>query len=343
MTVRVKATEQNVPYELVSDKQGPIDEANQFLEANHVRGLSPNTIRAYAFDLAVLYRWLSETGRQLGQLEHADLLQLIRDEQSRGASARSINRRLTSCRLLYRFWMDRDIPIGKRAILPAPYYRGPGRDHVIGIHKLRKPRHLKPRVSVPHTLVEPLTREQVCLALQCFRRYRDLLIVELMLLCGLRSAEVLSVQLEDVSFESRHIRVCGKGGRHRVLPLPDVLIATLNSYLFWERPRRCSSPYLLVVLQGKRRGQPMIRSGLRSLFRQRRRKRKLCNANPHRFRHTFGSDMARAGVRLPVLQKMMGHSKAETTLQYINLSMADVATEFHRAHKLIQCRYEGER
>ena len=62
-------------------------------------------------------------------------------------------------------------------------------------------------------------------------------------------------------------------------------------------------------------------------------------ANPHRFRHTFGTDMARSGVRLPILKTMMGHANGITTLQYINLSMADIADEYRRAIKEIQKRY----
>ena len=54
---------------------------------------------------------------------------------------------------------------------------------------------------------------------------------------------------------------------------------------------------------------------------------------------TFGADMARSGVRLPILQKMMGHADSKTTLQYINLSMADVAAEFQRAAEEIHKRY----
>ena len=87
----------------------------------------------------------------------------------------------------------------------------------------------------------------------------------------------------------------------------------------------------------------MTTAGLRSLFRYRRREDELSNANAHRFRHTFGADMARAGVRLPILQRMMGHAKAETTLQYINLAMTDIAAEYRRASKVIQRRYRSAR
>jgi site-specific recombinase XerD len=136
------------------------------------------------------------------------------------------------------------------------------------------------------------------------------------------------------------VRVRGKGDKERMLPLPELLVETLRAYLRLERPRRCGCEQLFVVLQGSRRGQPMTLAGLRSLFRHRRIQAAIANANPHRFRHTFGADMARAGVRLAVLQKMMGHDDAATTLQYINLSMADVAAEFRRAMTEVQRRYD---
>ena len=97
---------------------------------------------------------------------------------------------------------------------------------------------------------------------------------------------------------------------------------------------------LFVVLQGKRRGQPMTRAALRRIFRTRRQQKSLKNANPHRLRHTFGTDMARSGVRLPILQRMMGHAYAETTLQYVSVSLADVAAEFNRAMQVLEARYD---
>jgi integrase len=179
--------------------------------------------------------------------------------------------------------------------------------------------------------------------LRSFRRYRDLAIVQLMLLCGLRSVEVLHLKTADVTFEDTHVRVYGKGGKERILPLPDTILQTLHGYLRLERPSRCPSSRLFVVLQGPRRGQPMTRAGLRSLFRHRRISLpEVSNANPHRFRHTFGTDMARAGVRLAVLQRMMGHADPVMTMQYINLSMADISAEFKRAVEQIGKHYEGD-
>lgn len=313
--------------------------ANQFLRALELRGLSPHTLRAYAYDLATLYRWLSATDRELAQLTSAALLEFVAAQRERGAEPCSINRRLGTARLLFRFCSGRDIDAGVQVSLPSPHYKGPGRDHDLGLHRLRRRSALKLRVKQPEKLVEPLSPQQVRSFLRSLHRYRDLCIVHLMLLCGLRSSEVLRLEVGDIVSTDSRLRVHGKGRRERALPLPESLARLLQQYLQLERPRYCVTRQLFVVLQGKRRGQPMTIAGLRSLFRHRRRRPSLTIANAHRFRHTFGADMARAGVRVFILQRLMGHASAMTTLHYIRLSMADVADEYRRALTRLDRRY----
>lgn len=325
-------------YVLVNE-EGPIAEVNEFLAGLQVRGLSPRTVRAYAYDLLLLYRWLHSSDRSLRQLAGPDLLEFVTAQRQVGAEPRSINRRLSTVRLLYRFWMGHEPDRGPRVSLPGPHYKGPGRDHDLGIHKLRRRGVRKLRVREPRKLVEPLTPEQVRVFLRSLTRYRDLSIVHFMLLCGLRSREVLELKRGDVVFGDSRVRVRGKGDRDRALPLPDVLAHSIRQYERLERPRPCAEARLFVVLQGKRRGKPMTPAGLRNLFRHRRQHALLAMANAHRFRHTFGADMARAGVRLAILQHMMGHADMKTTLQYVRLSMADVANEFNRALTKIAARY----
>jgi integrase/recombinase XerD len=322
----------------LTDGDAPIQEANVYLGALKLRGLSPLTVRAYAYDLVLLYRWLEANGLTLRELTASRLLEFISEQRKVAADPQSINRRLSTARLLYRFHHDADVE-HHRVSLPAPHYKGPGRDHILGLHRLRKRRALQLRVKVAHKLVEPLTPKQVRAFLGRLTRYRDLAIVYLMLLCGFRSCEVIRLTMHDVVFGDRQIRIQGKGKRERVIPLPDTLALVLRQYLAIERPKRCEFDRVFVVLQGPRRGSPMSAAGLRSLFRHRRLIALLASANAHRFRHTFGTDMARAGVRLPVLQKMMGHADAKTTLQYIQLSMADIAAEYQRAIVELDKRY----
>lgn len=75
----------------------------------------------------------------------------------------------------------------------------------------------------------------------------------------------------------------------------------------------------------------MMPAGLRSLFRHHRRTTGVNLANPHRFRHTFASDMVRAGVSLPALMQLMGHAQIQTTMVYVRVTPLEVYQQYARA------------
>jgi len=102
-----------------------------------------------------------------------------------------------------------------------------------------------------------------------FRTSRDLAIVGLMLLQGLRSAEVLALNRDDALLSEAQLRVPGKGNKFRFLPLAPETVQLLNHYLRLERPNPCSAA-LFVSLKGHARGTRMTAAGLRSLFRYHR-------------------------------------------------------------------------
>jgi len=154
--------------------------------------------------------------------------------------------------------------------------------------------------------------------------------VGLMLLDGLRSCEVLGLELEDLQLAEGQLRVLGKGNKKRVLPLPAEILEVLGSYLRLERPLT-NAPALFVSLKGRQRGQPMTVAGLRSLFRHHRGRSRIRHANPHRLRHTCAADLVRAGMSLPALQQLMGHSQITTTMLYVQLAPQDVWRQYARA------------
>jgi len=175
------------------------------------------------------------------------------------------------------------------------------------------------RLRQPRRVIVPLSCDEVAKFWSSFRTFRDLALVALMLLDGLRSREVLDLQLESVQLAEAQIRVLGKGTKHRLLPVPAETVKALQSYLRLERPLT-NSPFLFVSLKGRRRGQPLTPAGLRSLFRHHRLCSQVPRANPHRLRHTFGADMVRGGISLPALQHLMGHSHIRTTMLYVQLA-----------------------
>jgi integrase len=186
------------------------------------------------------------------------------------------------------------------------------------------------RVKVPKRNIVPLSVNEVARFWSSFRTARDLAIVGLMLLQGLRSAEVLALNRDDALLSEAQLRVRGKGNKFRFLPLAPETVQLLEHYLHLERPNPCSTA-LFVSLKGRARGARMTPAGLRSLFRHHRQTTSIKLANPHRFRTTFASDMIRAGMSLPALMQLMGHSDIQTTLLYVEVTPQDVYLQYARA------------
>jgi integrase/recombinase XerD len=174
-------------------------------------------------------------------------------------------------------------------------------------------------VKEPKRIPIPLSVDQVAQFWSGFRNTRDLAIVGLMLLQGLRSKEVIALDREDVQLAQSRICVHGKGNKIRLLPLASETIHLLDHYPRLERPTACG-PALFVSLKGRSRGIRITPAGLRSLFRYHRRTSGIAGAHPHRFRHTFASDMVRAGISLPALMQLMGHAHISTTMIYVQIS-----------------------
>jgi len=318
------------PYRLLVEHGREVLWANAFLDAKHLIQCSPRSLRSYAFDLLHFARWAepadSQPPRQLVELNESVLRNYLRFqlEQQPCPAPQTINHRLDVLRALYQFHFACEVPGEARfqrfytTRSPLGYGR-PGRAVARGL-----------RLREAHTVMLPLTSSEVVRFWESFHTFRDLALVGLMLSDGLRSSEALALQLADVRLSEGQILVRGKGNKQRLLPLPQDIAEVLQKYLWLERPPAASSA-LFVCLKGRSRGTALSPAGLRSLFRYHRRTSKIPQAHPHRFRHTFGADMVRAGISLPALQKLMGHAQIRTTMRYVQLAPEDVWHAYRNA------------
>ncbi len=315
------------------------------------RGYSPRTVRAYAFDLLHFARWLAaeRTGleavdadallrylaanraeRRDGQ--HENVIPLARSSAA-GFAPATINRRMAAISGLFGFrsMRDRDavnpVPMGAAARRTA---RGE-RTGLLGHLARPKPRS-KLRVREPRRLPRGLDRAETAALLGSFRTDRDRAIAGLMLLSGLRSAEVLGLRVAEVDIGGGWVRVTGKGDKERRVPLDPDVAGLIQSYLLAERPETVSKA-LFVVAKGPHRGQPLTAAGLRRVFRYHREISGVAAGHPHALRHTFGTALAEAGVDLPVLQALMGHDHVESSAAYIHLAPAHVRAAYDAARE----------
>jgi len=319
------------PFRIIEQTTGrEVDWANRFLDLECLRRVAHLTIRSYAYDLLPFLRWWERVHHTeaitADALTHSILLDYLRFQSSQqpAFSGSTINQRIAVA--------DRALrgafPDAPRQIAPAlqvSYWRrapmGLGRP-LPAVSRLR--------VKEAKRAIVPLSVDEVARFWSSFRTSRDLAIVGLMLLQGLRSQEVMDLNRDDVLLAEAQIRVPGKGDKTRFLPLAPEAVQLLDHYLRLERPNLPTAP-LFVSLKGRARGARMTPAGLRSLFRYHRRTTGVKTANPHRFRHTFASDMLRAGVSLPALMRLMGHAHIQTTLVYVEVTPLDVYQQYARA------------
>src|SRR6266487_1966455 len=272
------------PVRLVDEQGREIAWANRFLDVQCVRGLQPLSLSSYAYTLLHFVRWWSRRPGvdvmqfRAEQFTESTLVDYVRDQLNElpKPAPENVNSRSSMLRRLFRFHFQQDMPHAPYLIQRSWYRRSPlgyGRGRVASA-----PADLK--VKLPQRVIVPLSVEQVARFWRSFRTARDLALVALMLLNGLRSREVLALQLEDLLFSEAQMRVHGKGARVRLLPLPPETIRILQCYLKTERPLT-NAPEVFVSLKEPARGAAMTPAGLRSLFRHHRTISGVPPANAH--------------------------------------------------------------
>jgi integrase/recombinase XerD len=303
---------------------------NRYLDYECLRRVADLTLRSYAQHLLHFIRWWESVHHTdviaENALTESTLLDYVRFQsaQEPAFSGSTINQRVAVADRALRA----SFPDAPRQVAPefqVSYWRrapmGLGRP-LPAVSRLR--------VREPKRTIVPLSVDEVARFWSSFRTSRDLAIVGLMLLQGLRSQEVRDLNREDLFLPEAQIRVPGKGNKPRLLPLAPEAVQLLDHYLRLERPDAKTAP-LFVSLKGRARGARMTAAGLRSLFRYHRQSTDVKRANPHRFRHTFASDMLRAGVSLPALMRLMGHAHIQTTLIYVHVTPLEVYQQYARA------------
>jgi site-specific recombinase XerD len=322
--------------------------ANRFLAHLVVRAFAPATVRAYAYDLVNFGRFCVEHGVRVVDAGPTDLFDYLEWQSSRrparggrvvrlaaaGPAPATMNRRIAAVRAMFEF----AVLAGVRADSPVPFPRRSSglrasRRGVLGHVPARHPRRGGRLVRQARRLPESLEPAEAAAFVADLGTHRDRAMALGMLLGGLRAGEVRGLRLADVDMGLRRVRVVGKGGRERVVPIDRAFFAELAAYLRGERLPGCLTAQCFVVLRGPRAGQAVTEAGMRRIFRSHRARSGASRVRPHRLRHTFGTQLAQAGIDLLALRELMGHASPETTAAYVHLAPAALAAAYAKARR----------
>ncbi|MFN2308895.1 MAG: site-specific tyrosine recombinase XerD [Gammaproteobacteria bacterium] len=284
-----------------------------FLDAVWMEGgLSDNTLAAYRNDLRGLARWLAGTaGVALIAAQREHLLGYLAQRYQLGGKARSAARLLSSLRRFYRYLLrERRIAEDPSACIEAPRLGRP-------LPKSLSEAQVEALLAVPDAGT-PLG-------------LRDRAMLEVLYACGLRVSELVGLRLAQLNLRQGVVRVQGKGGKERLVPLGEEAQNWLQRYLDTARPELLNARTCEFVFPG-RAGEGLTRQAFWYRLRDYARQTGIATRlSPHTLRHAFATHLVNHGADLRVVQLLLGHSDLSTTQIYSHVARERLR-ELHARH-----------
>jgi len=271
------------------------------------RGMGEKTRRAYGVDLEQLAAWAA--ARELGppDLGHRELRHFAGVVSERGSARSTVARKLAAIRTFYRQLVER----GELEANPGDLVSSPKRDQ-----------HL-PQVLKPGEVADLLDRIPAATPLDL----RDRALLELAYAAGLRAEELVRLDVDGADPDGEQVRVDGKGGRTRVVPVGEHAWRAIDRYLTRARPALDTgeSAALFLSKSGRRLSTSDVR---RRLALQSRR----AGISPHTLRHSFATHLLEGGADLRSIQELLGHASISTTQTYTRVESKRLKMAYARSH-----------
>lgn len=160
---------------------------------------------------------------------------------------------------------------------------------------------------------------------------RDRAVMELLYAAGIRVNELIKLNLHSIDLSYGYVRVLGKGGRERIVPIGKTAIAAINTYLTTARPiwDKKKEKALFLNQKGGRLSDRSIRTIVQKYCRQANTSETI---SPHGFRHSFATHLLDNGADLRIVQELLGHKKISSTQIYTHVSRGKLRKVYHLAH-----------
>ena len=277
------------------------------------RGLSVNTLQAYARDLKQCVQFLSEMGVNSWADVEPVYLSLWTESLSRAHYARTSQvRKISALRMLAKYLVRESI-------------REDDVTELLGAPK------------VIRTLPEVLSREEVTLLLDAPSNssphgLRDRAILELFYSSGLRVSELCGILLQSINLQEGYVRVLGKGSKERITPIGEVAVKTVGDYLAGGRPhfvKARTGSELFLSQQGRAISRKMVWVMIKEQARRAGIKKSI---KPHLLRHSFATHLLEGGADLRAIQEMLGHADISTTQIYTSVQSQRLVDEHALYH-----------
>ena len=284
------------------------------------RGFSNHTIKSYSNDLNIFIEYCLSTFSDDFDIDLIDNKTLNRfkgGQMEKGFSSNTINRRMSSIKSFFRYLYNLEIIKDN----PAKY-----------LHNLKVEKRLPdfiPENKIIELMNAPLDEKRGLIITNKIEGYRDKAILELFYATGLRLSELININICDVDKEKQNVKVMGKGGKERIVPIGKVALYSIESYLKMLG-KSINNNFMDPIFVNKK-GNRLPKRTLQ------RRITKYLNVimegtSVHTLRHTFASHLINEGADILTIKELLGHSSISSTGIYTKLETEKVKKVYQDKH-----------
>ena len=276
------------------------------------RGYSPNTVEAYKHDLEWLLGYLEQEGVDPLSVKLEDLEHFAAMLSDHGISAKSQARILSGVRSFYRYLvLDGYLDVDPTELLESPHL----------------PQHLPEYLST-----EEVDALENSIDLTSNEGHRNRAIIEVFFSCGLRVSELTNLKLSDLFLTQGFIRVNGKGGKQRLVPISERAIHELELW-FDDRRQMNIKPGEEDYVFLNRRGHHLTRTMILIMVKRQAEAAGIKKTiSPHTLRHSFATALLKGGADLRIIQELLGHADLGTTEIYTHMDDESLRQEILLHH-----------
>lgn len=278
------------------------------------RGLATNTIVGYRKDLELLTYWIEENTAESNPINiPTSTIQDFLYQRSKSVKTSTLNRCLASLRGFFSFLHFSEL----RTDNPMDLIDSP-----------KNARNLPEVLSLKE--IDAMVA-QIDLSEPQGERNRSM--IELLYGCGLRVSELTHLRLSDLFFDEGFIRIEGKGGKQRLVPIAPITQKYIQIYLKEVRVHQPIHPEATDIVFLNRRGRMLTRNMIFIIVKELAEKAGITkNVSPHTFRHSFATHLLENGADLSAIQQMLGHESITTTEIYTHLETKHLEEALLRFH-----------
>ncbi len=277
------------------------------------KNYSKHTIQSYKTDLLQFYQFVQDTYQcNLETLHYNQIRTYMVTLANQQVSNRSINRKLSAFKTFYKFLLKIEVihenPLAKHQSLKIPK-----------------------RVNIPFSIeeinqvIENISKREE----KGFSLLRDKIVILLLYSTGIRRDELINLQINDIDFIQKTIRVVGKRNKERIIPLLDRLAEELQLYIKERIQKETPLKNLLITDKGKKIYGTFVYRVINYYFSAVTTKVKK---SPHILRHAFATHLVNEGAEINAVKELLGHASLASTQVYVNSNLKRIKEMYNQAH-----------